>query len=114
MTGRYIALAAARIAGEKKGQDIVVYDLRGISDVADFFVVVTALSKIQIGAISGEIERSLKKEGLFALGVEGSSGSQWILLDYADTVVHLFSQELREYYNLESLWGDAPKVEWQK
>ncbi len=114
MTGQQIALTAARIAEEKKAQDIVVYDLRGISDVADFFVVATALSKIQIGAISGEIERSLKAQNVFALGVEGSSGSQWVLLDYADTVVHLFSEELRAYYNLESLWGDAPKVEWHK
>lgn len=113
MTGCEIAQAAARIADEKKGQDIVIYDLRSLSDVADYFVVVTALSKLQLRAIAAEIERSLKEQGVPRLGLEGSAASQWVLLDYCDVVVHLFSPALREYYELEALWGDAPKIEWQ-
>ena len=112
MSGRQIALLAARAAAAKRAADIVIYDLRGISDVADYFVIATAASKLQARAISGELEKELKRRGVKRLGREGAGGSQWILLDYTDTVVHLLSPALRAYYSLESLWGDAPKVAW--
>lgn len=112
MSGRQIALLAARAADAKRAGDIVIYDLRGISDVADYFVIATAASKLQARAISGELEKELKRRGVKKLGREGAAGSQWILLDYTDTVIHILSPELRAYYSLESLWGDAPKVEW--
>jgi ribosome-associated protein len=113
MTGIEISLFAARSASEKKGEDIVIYDLRGISDVSDYFVVVTAQSKLQVRAIVSGIERGLKDLSVRPLGVEGSSGGQWVLIDYADTVIHVFSPALREYYALEALWGDAPKIDWE-
>ena len=112
MTGLEIAFHAARLADEKKGGDIVVYDLRGISDVADYFVVATAHSRLQIQAIAFGIEKSLKEQGILPLGAEGGNDSQWMLLDYVDAVLHVFSPEMRKYYGLESLWGDAPKLEW--
>lgn len=114
MNGRDIALAAARLADEKKGADIVIYDLHGLSDVADYFLIVTAQSKLQARAIAGAIEKGLKDQGVRKLGQEGGPASQWLLLDYSDTVIHVFSPALREYYSLESLWGDAPKVRWQE
>jgi ribosome-associated protein len=112
MDGRDIALFAARVADEKKGEDIIVYDLRGLTDLTDYFVIATAHSKAQVRAIVETISRELKSAGTTKLGQEGSDNGQWILLDYADCVIHIFSPELREYYGLESLWGDAPKVEW--
>ncbi|MGD0089992.1 MAG: ribosome silencing factor [Planctomycetota bacterium] len=113
MDGREIALYAARTADEKKGTDIVIYDLRGLSDVADFFVISTAQSKAQSRAVCDTISRELKTRGVHKMGLEGSSGGQWVLLDYGACVIHVFSPALREYYALESLWGDAPKVEWK-
>ena len=112
MTGREIAVFAASQAGEKKAGDIVVYDLHGLSDVTDYFVIATAFSRLQIRAIFFAIEKGLKERGEYALGAEGEGECQWMLLDYADAVIHVFSPEMRAYYNLESLWGDAPKLEW--
>ena len=114
MDGLALALFAARSADDKKGEDVVIYDLRGLSDVADYFVVATAQSRMQARAIVGAIEKGLKDQGVFKFGQDGSSvTNQWILLDYADCVIHVFSQPMREFYSLESLWGDAPKVEWR-
>ncbi|MCW8129186.1 MAG: ribosome silencing factor [Planctomycetota bacterium] len=113
MKGLDIATFAAREADDKKGGDIIVYDLRGLSDVTDYLVLVTAQSKLQIRAILHAIDKGMKSQGVYMLGNEGDSNSQWMLLDYADCVIHVFSPELRQYYNLESMWGDAPRVEWQ-
>jgi ribosome-associated protein len=113
MDGRDIALFAARMADEKRAEDILVYDLRGLTDLTDYFVIATAHSKAQLRAIIETISRELKAGGTTKLGQEGSDNGQWILLDYADCVIHIFSPQLREYYGLESLWGDAPKVEWR-
>ena len=112
MTGLEAARFAAREADEKRAEDVVIYDLRGISDVADYFVLATARSKLQIRAIAHAIAKGMKERGVTPLGTEGNADSQWILVDLADVVVHLFSPELRAYYSLESLWGDAPKVAW--
>lgn len=112
MDGRDIALFAAKVADEKRGDDIIIYDLRGLTDLTDYFVIATAHSKAQVRAIIETISKELKLGGTTKLGQEGSDNGQWILLDYSDCVIHIFSPELREYYGLESLWGDAPKVEW--
>ncbi|MCZ7647130.1 MAG: ribosome silencing factor [Planctomycetota bacterium] len=112
MTGREIALQAARAADEKQAERIVVYDLRGLSDVADYFVLATVQSRAQARAVLREVEEVLRKEGARPMAREGSNDAQWQLLDYVDAVIHVFSAELREYYNLESLWGDAPKLDW--
>jgi ribosome-associated protein len=113
MKGREIALFAARIADDKKGTDIVAYDVRGMSDITDYLVIVTAHSKAQIRAIVESIHKELKQVGVRKMGREGSESGQWILVDYADCVIHVFSEQLREYYGLESVWGDAPKLDWQ-
>jgi ribosome-associated protein len=113
MTARQIALLAARAADEKKARDILVYDLRGLSDVTDYFVIATAQSRLQSRAIIGDIERQLKDRGIMKLGQEGTAGGQWVLLDYTDVVIHIFSPELRDFYNIEALWGDAKAVNWK-
>lgn len=113
MNGREIALFAARIADDKKGTDIVAYDVRGVSDITNYLVIVTAHSKAQIRAVVESIHKELKLLGERKLGREGSESGQWILLDYSDCVIHVFSPQLREYYGLESVWGDSPKLDWQ-
>lgn len=114
MTGRDIAIFAAVQADDKKGGEIRVFDVRGLSDVTDYLVLVTAQSKLQIRAILHGIEKGLKERDERVIGSEGDANSQWMLLDYADCVIHVFSPELRQYYNLESMWGDAPTVDWQQ
>jgi ribosome-associated protein len=114
MKGRDIALFAARTADDKKGTDIVIYDLHGLTDITDYFVIVTAHSKAQIRAITESIRRDLKSVGVHKFGQEGNETGQWVLLDYSDCVIHVFSPQLREYYGLESMWGDAPKLDWAK
>ena len=113
MPGRDIAIFAAQTAEDKKGDTIIVYDLRGLTDLTDYFVIVTAHSKAQIRAIVETISHDLKKvHGVNKFGQEGNENGQWILLDYSDCVIHIFSPQLREYYGLESLWGDAPRLNW--
>lgn len=113
MKGRDIALYAARVAEEKKGTEVVLYDVRGLTDVTDYFVLATAHSRSQVRAIIETIRRELKNV-VQRVGHEGDAGGQWVLLDYSDCVIHVFSPQLREYYSLESLWGDAPKIDWNK
>ncbi|GMV79351.1 MAG: ribosomal silencing factor RsfS [Planctomycetota bacterium] len=112
MDGRDIALYAARAANDKMAEDIVVYDLRGLSDVTDYFVIASVQSKLQAKAVLRGIEDILRPQGERPMSREGSADGQWQLLDYVDVVIHVFSTEMREYYNLEALWGDAPQVEW--
>lgn len=98
----------ATVATEKKGNDITILDLRKISGMVDFFVVITASSEIHARAIADDISRKLRKGGIHRWHVEGHAHGHWILLDYVDVVVHIFLEGERAYYNIESLWGDAP------
>jgi ribosome-associated protein len=111
-----LALAAARTAEENRGEDIVVLDMRSITPVFDYFVIVTGNSRRQLHAISEEIERVLQQELRDKrMGIEGYEESRWILLDYGNVVIHLFDQETREFYALEDFWGQAERVPlpWQ-
>jgi ribosome-associated protein len=94
----------------KKGEDILVLDLRELTSFTDFFVIVTGNSSRQNAAIVESIEQDLKKKKTRPLGIEGKAVAEWILMDYGDFVVHVFSRRAREYYSLEKLWGDAPRV----
>ncbi|HYG75020.1 MAG TPA: ribosome silencing factor [Planctomycetota bacterium] len=114
MNGRDIAVFAARTADDKKATDIVIYDLRGLSDISDYFVLVTAHSRAQTRAILESVARELKRAGIHRIGQEGNDAGRWVLLDYGDCVVHIFSPDLREYYALESMWGDAPRLDWNQ
>jgi ribosome-associated protein len=105
------ALVAARVAAENRGRDIVILDMRELTALFDFFVVVSGTSRRQLHAISEEIDRVLESElGDRRLGIEGYEASRWILLDYGDLVIHLFEPEMRQYYALEELWAQAKKV----
>jgi ribosome-associated protein len=95
----------------KKSEDVLLLDLRARSDVCDFFVICTGRSDMQVRAIAKAIREGLADEGLTPLHVEGLRESRWVLLDYVDVVVHVFLPEARQYYLLERLWGDAPRIE---
>ncbi len=100
------ALAAARTAENNRGRDIVVLDLRELTCVFDYFVLVTGTSRRQLHAISEEIDQVLSEQfDDRRLGIEGFAESRWILLDFGDVVIHMFDDETRRYYDLENLWS---------
>ena len=106
-----LARAAAATAEENHGADIVILDLRKLTPMFDYFVLATGRSRRQLHAMSEEIDHRLEDDlGDRRMGREGYDESRWILLDYGSVVVHLFDAETREYYALEDLWADAPRV----
>lgn len=106
------ALAAAQAAAGKKGTAIAVLDVGEILAITDFFVIVSGANERQVKTIVEEIEVQLKdREQLAPLRAEGLSERRWVLVDYGDFWVHVFHQETRDFYDLERLWADAPRVE---
>jgi ribosome-associated protein len=102
---------AAGAALSKKAEDLVALDLRDLEGVADFFLICSAQSDLQVKAIAEAVEEKLKEIGSRPWHVEGQEGRRWVLLDYVELVVHVFHHRTREYYLLERLWGDARKVD---
>ncbi len=100
---------AAELALERKGHDVSVLDLRGISTATDYFVLASGTSDVQVKAIADHVVEELKKEGVRPQHVEGLRGGRWVLIDYVDFVVHVFHPNARAFYQLETLWGDAPR-----
>jgi ribosome-associated protein len=109
-----IARLCAKYADDKKAENILLLDLRGLSPVTDFFVVVTASSNPQLRAVRDNIIDELRdRHDQRPIISEGTYESQWLILNYPNVLVHVQSPEKREYYALEELWGDAPKLDWQ-
>jgi ribosome-associated protein len=105
-----IALLAAEAADSKKSFDILVLDLRGLTSIADYFVICSAGSTTQVDAIADGIDHALAQQGSRPSHIEGKPSSTWVLMDYGDVVVHIFDEHTRSYYSLERLWGDAPGI----
>ena len=103
--------AAVRAAEDKQAKDIRILDLREISGFADYFVIASGSNPRQIQAISDEVESRLKKLGEHALSIEGYENAEWVLMDYGDFLIHIFSEKARLYYDLERLWRGARTVE---
>jgi ribosome-associated protein len=101
-------------AEDKKATDVVVLNVDGVSSVADFYVVCSAKSTIQVQAIADNIEDELKKQGIDLLHKEGHRQGRWILLDFGTGIAHIFVEEEREYYNLERLWGKARAMDTEE
>lgn len=102
--------ASVKASLEKMGEEIVVLDLRGIAFFTDFFIIMHGNSSRQNTAIYESVEKEMKKKKIRPLSVEGRERADWILMDFGSFIVHVFSKEAREYYSLEKLWGDAPKL----
>lgn len=108
------AALCARVGEDNKAKNIVVLDMRGITPIYDFFVLLTGSSRRQIHTLAEEIDAALRAEGEKRLGIEGYEASRWVAQDYGDILVHVFDPETREYYALEELWADAPRVDWKR
>lgn len=108
--GESIALRAAELASELKATDIVVLDLRGVTDMTDFFVIASGTSDTHTRAVAEHVQTGLQQSGVSTTMTEGLTQGRWALLDYHDCVVHVFHPTLRQFYQLERLWGDAKRV----
>jgi ribosome-associated protein len=111
LTPEQMVTTVAEIAADRKALDIVALDLRGILGYADYFVIASGRTDRQTKAIHDAIHAGMKSRyGMLPRRVEGVTEGRWILMDYLDVVVHVFTPETREYYRLEQLWGEAPAV----
>lgn len=108
------SLLCLKAAIEKKAQDPVLLELKGVASFTDYFLLCSGKSDRQVQAIAQAIEEVLKKKGIQPIGQEGMREGRWILIDYEDVVVHIFLEPVRKFYDLEGLWIDAPRVDLQK
>ena len=111
--GLDLACLCAKVADEFRGGETLVLDLTGITPIVDYFVITTGTSQRQMHALAEEISRVVRQRGTRPMGTEGGMNSHWILQDYGDVVLHLFSAQARQNYDLENLWADAPRIDWQ-
>ena len=110
---RQAAVAAARAAAAKQAEHITILDVHGLIVITDYFVICSGATERQVRTIVEEIEKALRDLGRKPVRREGESERRWVLLDYVDLVVHVFTEQEREYYDLERLWGDAPRSAWE-
>jgi ribosome-associated protein len=111
---RLTAVAAAQAAAAKQAADIVILDVRELIVITDYFVIASGSTDRQVKTIVDEVERVLREaHRVKPVRREGEGDARWVLLDYVDIVVHVFAEEEREYYDLERLWADAPRVDWE-
>lgn len=106
---RMVAAAAA----DGKAEEIVILDLRGLSSIADYFVILTGTSQIHLKSLGKRIEDEMAKIGLKPGNIEGNRGTGWMVFDYGSVIVHAMMSDTRRTYDLERLWGDAPRTDWQ-
>ena len=105
------AVLLSRFALDRKAYDLVLLDVRELTSIADYFIVCSGRSDRQVQSIAQGIEENLRGKGMRPHAVEGVSRGQWVLMDFSDVIVHVFYQPVREFYDLEGLWIDAPRVE---
>lgn len=110
ITAIQIARVCKRIAEEKKAEDPVILNLKGLSELADYFVICHGTSVRQMKAIADTISEEMTAQGVPCLHTELDSDYHWLVLDYIDVIVHIFDEESRHYYRLEKLWGDAKRI----
>ncbi|HEJ84252.1 MAG TPA: ribosome silencing factor [Desulfobacteraceae bacterium] len=105
------ALLASEIIRERKAVNPVLFKVGGLTSITDYFLIAGGNSSRQVQAISRHLRRRMRDKGLRALGVEGEKEGHWILMDYGDLVIHIFYQPVREFYDLEGLWIEAPRID---
>ncbi len=110
MTPTQLVETAVRAASDKKANDVVVLDVSDLLGITDYFVICSAASQRQIRTISDEVVKRLRDAGVSPIRREGERDTGWVLIDYEDFVVHVFGDDEREFYDLERLWKDAPRV----
>ncbi len=113
INGRQFALDCARIAEENKAEDVVVLDLRDRSSICDYFIICTGTSDRHMRTIADYIDEHAAKTNQGRFNLNSYDQSTWVLVDYVDVIIHIFNEDSRKYYDLELLWGDAPRLEWR-
>lgn len=111
LDSREKAILLSRFALEKKAYDLVLMEVRQVTSIADYFIICSGRSDRQVQSIAQGIEEKLAEMDVLAMSIEGFTRGHWVLMDFSDVIVHIFYQPLREFYDLEGLWGDAPRVE---
>jgi ribosome-associated protein len=106
-----IALLARDAASDKKAEDPIILDLAKLTDIAHYFVITHGNSERQVRAIADHVVGTLKEHKIPVWHLEGMDDGKWVLIDFGMIIVHVFYREIREFYNLERLWGDAPRIE---
>jgi ribosome-associated protein len=114
VSSRDRAILAARTAADTRAKDVLVLDMTEIVRWTDYLVVATSASRRQMRSVADAVEKALAEVGDRKIGVEGYELGEWIVVDFADVVLHVFTEEKRGYYEIEHLWGDAPRVEWER
>ncbi len=105
------AFLLAQAVLDRKAGDLVILEVKDLSSFTDYFLICSGSSDRQVQAIASHIEEKLAKKGIRPMGVEGKREGRWILMDYGDVIVHVFYQPVREFYDLERLWSEAPRIE---
>jgi ribosome-associated protein len=103
------AMLAGRLADEKKGLDIAVIELTGLTDIADYFVIMSGTSERHVRTLLDNVEKGMKEAGVRPFSVEGREQGRWVIIDYQNVIIHIFLEQLRELYDLESLWIEAKR-----
>jgi len=111
MTSKDIVKKAVQILDSKKAEDIVVLDIQKLTSLGDYFVIASSNNTTLVQTLAEEVEEKLSEAGVEPRKVEGATSAMWILMDYNDVVIHIFYNQTREFYCLERLWGDAPKLD---
>ena len=114
MEARKLAEICAAKCLEKKGENVVILDLENKSSVADFFVICSGFSDRQVAALAEHVASGLKEQGVRPTSMEGMVDGRWALIDFGPVIVHVFRDHLRDFYNLEGLWQDAPRIRIQE
>ena len=109
-----LAKSAARLLDEKKAENISVIKIDDITSLADYFVIANGRGSTHVRSLSDELEEKLKLMGVMPMRIEGYRSDNWVLMDYANVVVHIFTQEARDFYDLDRLWADGIKTDWQE
>ncbi len=105
------ALLCVKIINERKAKNLVLFEIEKLSSIADYFLIASGTSSRQVQAIARHLKRRMKDERVTLFGIEGENDGHWILLDFGDVIVHLFYEPVRESYDLEGLWIEAPRIE---
>jgi len=111
--GKTAAVRCARIMAEKKADNILVLEVKDLILITHYFVICSASNRRQVQSIADEMQAQMKTLGLRCMGQEGYRQAGWVLLDYQDLICHVFLDEMRQYYDLELHWGDAPRLDWE-
>jgi len=113
MTSLQMVEKAVRLLDSKKAEDIQVLDIRELTSIGDFFIIASGNNTTLVKTLSQELDEKFSQEGIQPRRIEGASSAMWILMDYVDVMIHLFYNEQRDFYCLERLWADAPKLDVQ-